>query len=204
MIGSIRGKVIRRTTAGELHIEVGGVGYRVTVAQGNASAAHPGEKEVQVWTHQHRRDDGDTLYGFWDPDERDTFEQLLRARGVGPALALAMLGVHSPAALARAVATRDVDALCMVAGIGPKTAARLLVDLQGALDVAASEEPERLVGNGEADALSDVRAALAGLGYSTDEVSMALRGIDLDANPAEMLRLALRRLAVGSTGGLDA
>ncbi len=101
------------------------------------------------------------------------FEALLGAHGVGPALALAILAVHAPADLRRAVAADDADALCLVPGVGKKTAARLLIDLKARLDVP---EIDLTAVNGSTPiqaagprALADVREALIGLGYSNDE-----------------------------------
>ena len=132
-------------------------------------------------------------------DERACFEALLGAHGVGPALALAIVAVHAPSDLRRAVAADDVDALCLVPGVGKKTAARLLIDLKARLDVPeidltapnGSTAPQPI----DRGALADVRDALTGLGYGPDEVRDAVRDLDGDEDPAPMLREALRRLA---------
>ena len=91
--------------------------------------------EAFVWVHHHVREDAETLYGFPTRDEKVTFEALLGAHGVGPSMALAILSVHAPAALVRILADDDVAALCLVPGVGKKTAARLLVELKSRLDV---------------------------------------------------------------------
>ena len=96
MIGSVRGTVLERTPTGEVLVEVGGVGYRVPRARSGAlPRSHPGAPAF-LFTHLHVRDDAMVLYGFPTRDERDTFEVLIGATGVGPKLALAMLSVHSP------------------------------------------------------------------------------------------------------------
>ena len=133
MIGSVRGTVLERTPAGEVLVEVGGVGYRVLVPSGTLAAAEPGTATFLV-THLHVRDDAMVLYGFATREERDTFEILIATTGVGPKLALAMLSAHSPNSLRRAVADGDLDALCLVPGVGKRTAQRLLVDLRSRLD----------------------------------------------------------------------
>ena len=107
------------------------------------------------------------LYGFPTRDERDTFEVLLGAAGVGPKLALAMLSVHSPTALRRALLEDDLAALTMVPGVGKRTAARLLVDLKARLDVPIVDLIEA---GGAHHARAEVREALTGLGYAPDEV----------------------------------
>jgi holliday junction DNA helicase RuvA len=112
-----------------------------------------------------------------------------------------MLSVHSPTALRRAVATDDVDALCLVPGIGKKTAVRLLIELKARLDLDLDEPALSLVGaagamaSGPAAARQEVRAALAGLGYGHDEVREALSALPADGTVEDLLRVALRRLA---------
>ncbi|MFM8972669.1 MAG: Holliday junction branch migration protein RuvA, partial [Actinomycetota bacterium] len=134
MIGSVRGTVLERTPAGEVLVEVGGVGYRILVPSGTLAVAEPGTATFLV-THLHVRDDAMVLYGFASREERDTFEILIATTGVGPKLALAMLSAHSPNSLRRAVAEGDLDALCLVPGVGKRTAQRLLVDLRCRLDM---------------------------------------------------------------------
>ena len=135
MIGSLRGTLLDRSLTGEILVEVNGVGYRVQA--GPATSARLGDLggEVFAWVHHHVREDADTLYGFATKDERDAFEALLGAHGVGPALAMAILSVHPPVNLARVLADDDVAALCLVPGVGKKTAARLLIELKAKLDV---------------------------------------------------------------------
>ena len=135
MIGSLRGVLLERWSDGEVLVEVAGVGYRVTVAPATSVDLGETGREVFLHIHHHRREDAETLYGFLRADERLAFEALLGAHGVGPSLALAILSVHPPAALQRVLAADDLDALCLVPGVGKKTAARLLVELKSRLDV---------------------------------------------------------------------
>ncbi len=135
MIGSLRGTLGDRSGTGEVLIEVGGVGYRVTVTPTTVVELGEPGTDVFVHVHHHIREDAQTLYGFLTREERDGFEALLGAHGVGPALALAILSVHGPDALALVVAEDDVDALCLVPGVGKKTAARLLIELKSRLSV---------------------------------------------------------------------
>jgi Holliday junction DNA helicase RuvA len=215
VIGSLRGTVLDRTvTAGqaaEVLLEVGGVGYRVVVASGAISqVAAPGTSAF-LHVHTHVRDDAIVLYGFPTRAERYCFEVLISAHGVGPAVALALLSVHSPAALQRAVLADDVDALMLVPGIGRKTATRLLLELKAKLDTDLEGVGVRLVGDGGpsaadlapvtngarhlADTRTDVRAALLGLGYGSDEIRQALSRLPADGPLEDHIRLALRELA---------
>ncbi len=134
MIGSVRGEVLERSATGEVLVEVGGVGYRVLVPLGAIPSLDPGSGAF-LFTHLHVREDAMTLFGFPTRDERDTFEVLVAATGVGPKLALAILSVHSPGALRRALLDDDVEALTLVPGVGKRTAQRLVVELKTRLDV---------------------------------------------------------------------
>lgn len=199
MIGSLRGTVLDRCGV-ELLVEVAGVGYRVqTTPQTVVSLAEEGD-EVFLWVHHHLREDSQTLYGFATRDERNVFETLIGTHGVGPALGLAILSVHTPAALRLALATDDVGALCLVPGVGKKTAARLLVELKSRLDVGEVDLTAAGVavasGVARPSAQADVREALAGLGYGPEEITAVVRELPDEGDPSELLRVALQRLAV--------
>jgi holliday junction DNA helicase RuvA len=195
VIGSLRGRLLERFELGEVLVEVAGVGYRVVVTPTTAVRLGEVGTEVFLHVHHHIREADQTLYGFLERAERSCFEALLSAHGVGPSLALSVLGVHGPVELARVLADNDLAALCLVPGVGKKTAARLLVELKNSLDLpidgVASIVDGTTVGR---TALSEVQEALGGLGYSPDEVRAVL--VDLDGDdPAALLREALQRLA---------
>ncbi|MGI8809824.1 MAG: Holliday junction branch migration protein RuvA, partial [Acidimicrobiales bacterium] len=192
MIGSLRGVVLDRLPPAELLLEVAGVGYRVTVTAATLAAGTPGQP-LFVHVHTHVREDAIVLYGFPTADERRCFEALLGAHGVGPGLAMAILSALSPQALRRAVATEDADSLVAVPGVGRKTAARLLLELQSRLDLPLDEMPTS--GAPAGDAHAEVRAALAGLGYGPDEVRSAVRALPTDGSVQELLTSALRQMA---------
>lgn len=195
MIGSLRGVLLDRSPKGDLLVEVGGVGYRVTVpASAHGRLGEPGSP-VFLHVHTHVREDALILYGFPSREEMGCFETLIGTRGIGPSAALAILGVHSPAALRRAIATEDADALTLVPGIGKKTAARLLLELKASFDSDDSEIDLVPVGSNGAGSHAEVKAALAGLGYSADEVREAVRALPEDGAVEELLRSALRQLA---------
>lgn len=197
MIGSLRGTLVDRDTGGEVLIEVAGsgLGYRAVMGPAAAFALGDVGDEVFVWIHHHIRDDTQCLYGFVDRSQRVTFEALLGAHGVGPALALAILSVHAPDELARIVADEDTAGLCLVPGVGKKTAARLLIELKSRLGPpdGAATVPASTTGSGM---LTDVHAALEGLGYRGDEITGALAADRVRNAPdvAEALRRALREL----------
>ncbi len=198
MIGSLRGELLDRGDA-EITVEVAGVGYRVLVSPTTAVSLGEVGHEVFCWVHHHQREDAVTLYGFATKDERMCFEALLGAHGVGPALALAILSIHSPPALARILAEDDIGALCLVPGVGKKTAARLLIDLKSRLSIPDLGQAPSLVGAPNADnppdsARADVRVALLELGYTDGEVREVMADLPADGDAGALLRDALQRL----------
>ena len=201
MIGSLRGRLLDRDHDGELLVEIAGLGYRVQVTPSTSVTIGDIDDEVFVHVHHAVREDSETLYGFATVDERRVFETLIGSHGVGPALGLAILSVHDPEALRRAVANDDIAALCLVPGVGKKTAARLLVELKSRLDVPERDTGPVIVDGGRGSSLpdnrSDVRAALEGLGYGSDEIRTALNDLPDARESSELLREALRRLASG-------
>jgi Holliday junction DNA helicase RuvA len=201
VIGSLRGVLLDRTPrrehGAEVLVEVGGVGYRVVVPSGALGQLDELGSAVFLHVHTHVREDAIVLYGFPTRDERVCFEALIGAHGVGPSVALAMLSVHSPVALRRAVGADDVDALTLVPGIGPKTATRLLIELKSRLD---ADEPELSVvgANGVGGGMAvrqELRAALGGLGYGGEEIRHVLTRLPADGAVEDLLRLALKELA---------
>ncbi len=203
MIGSLRGTLLARDDDAVV-IEVGGMGYRVMVSPTTAVSLGDVDDEVFVWVHHHIREDAQALYGFATADGRRCFTALLGAHGVGPSLALAILSVHGPIDLARVLVDDDVAALCLVPGVGKKTAARLLIELKSRLDIPLDGAVADAVGpgaspspaSGGAAARADVREALAGLGYGLEEIRDVLADLPDGDDPAVLLKHALQRLSV--------
>lgn len=198
MIGSLRGELLDNSE-GELLVEVAGTGYRVQTTPATISEAGEPGGEVFLYVHHHRREDAELLFGFTSIDERRVFETLISTHGVGPTLGLAILSVHSPLALRQVLAADDIAALCLVPGVGKKTAARLLVELKSRLQVpvgdAAGAAVAAVGSSGAASVRSDVRDALSGLGYGNDEISKVLSDLPEDGDSSDLLRQALQRLA---------
>lgn len=207
MIGSLRGVLLDRQGT-EVVIEVGGIGYRLATTPATSGALGAEGAEAFVWVHHHIREEAQTLYGFHTREERDTFETLIGTHGVGPSLGLAILSTLSPYSLRLALATDDLASLCTVPGVGKKTAQRLLVELKSRLELGDIDP--RAVGGEDGSAAGatpgigadagpaahhDVREALSGLGYSTDEVARALKTLPLEGDASTLLRQALQALA---------
>ncbi|CAN5558517.1 Holliday junction branch migration protein RuvA [soil metagenome] len=194
MIGSLRGEVLERDLEGRVLVDVNGVGYDVVVSPRVLAELEP-TTSVFLYIHHHIREDAQTLYGFATRDERSTFGLLVSTHGVGPALALAILSTHPPTVLADIVGEGDPAALMLVPGVGKKTAERLIIELRNRLSVPVFEGSGPAAGpSGAPSAISEVREALAGLGYSPDEIRGALRELPIDADAATMLRDALKQL----------
>lgn len=197
MIGSLRGELLDRSDS-ELLIEVAGLGYRVQVTPAVVDQVGSVGSEVFLFIHHHQREDAGTLFGFGSLDERRVFETLISTHGVGPSMGLAILSVHSPLGLRQVLATDDIDGLCMVPGVGKKTAARLLIELKTRLKVPegdASTSPGSGAGTAGTSARGDVRDALLGLGYGPEEVARVLSELPEATDTSDLLRQALQRLA---------
>lgn len=179
-------------------VEVGGIGIAVQCTPNTLSGLRMG-RQAKLATSLVVREDSLTLYGFADDDERQVFELLQTASGVGPRLAQAMLAVHSPDALRRAVSTGDEKALIAVPGIGKKGAQKLLLELKGRLgEPIGAPVIGAPVTSGWRDQL---HAALIGLGYATREAEEAVTAVAPQAEAAggtpqvgQLLKSALQTL----------
>jgi len=205
MIAHLRGTVAGIAPDGAV-IEVGGVGMRVQCTPGTLATLKPGE-HAQVATSLVVREDSLTLYGFGSDDERNVFELLQTASGVGPRLALAMLAVHSPDALRRAVATEDLGTLTMVPGIGKKGAERIVLELRDRLGPPGDSGDGLPSGRALQRApqwRDQVQSGLVNLGWPVRDADAAIAALeeegllDVGQGPvdvATVLRAALRKLS---------
>ncbi|MDQ1039950.1 Holliday junction DNA helicase RuvA [Streptomyces sp. V3I8] len=164
-------------------VEVGGIGIAVQCTPTTLSGLRMG-KEARLATSLVVREDSLTLYGFADDDERQTFVLLQTASGVGPRLAQAMLAVHSPDALRRAVSTGDEKALTAVPGIGKKGAQKLLLELKDRLGEPLGTGGPAIGRAVAAGWREQLHAALIGLGYATREADEAVSAVEPQAAAA--------------------
>jgi Holliday junction DNA helicase RuvA len=200
VIAHLNGTVAALTPDGVV-IDVGGVGLRVQCTPDTLANLRPGAPG-RVATSLVVREDSLTLFGFATDDERNVFELLQTATGIGPRLALAMLAVHSPDALRRAVAAEDVKALTMVPGVGNKGAQRIILELRDRLGA-----PGDLAVNGSAPGRraapswrDQVQSGLVNLGWSPRDAEAAVVAVEADSGDTEpdvttALRAALRKLS---------
>ena len=188
-------------------VESGGVGFKLTVSDRTYDALSPAaadNKEVKLFTHLAVREDDMELFGFSDEQELDTFKLLTSVSGVGPKAAMAILSCFSPEKFALAVCTEDKKAIAKANGIGPKTAARIILELK---DKMMAENTLPTLGDAPASLSSISTAALSGgnvneaqeallvLGYNRTQVLSVLHTIDTSAMGTEdIIRAALKKL----------
>ncbi|MFC8450536.1 Holliday junction branch migration protein RuvA [Kitasatospora sp. NPDC057223] len=199
MIAFVQGPVTA-LTASTAVVEVGGVGLALQCTPATLAALRLGEP-ARLSTSLVVREDSLTLYGFVDEDERATFELLQSASGVGPRLAQAMLGVHSPDALRIAVAGGDEKALMAVPGIGKRGAQKLLLEYKDKLGAPQGSVPaQKPLAVGPAPWSEQLHAALVGLGYAPREAEDAVGAVTPEAEAQSvpdigaLLKAALRTL----------
>ncbi len=196
MIASVAGKVAAVGPDAAI-VEIGGVGLALSCTPATLAGLRVGQ-HAALATALVVRETELTLYGFVDADEREVFEALQTAAGVGPRLAQAVLAVHAPDDVRRAVATEDLNALCKVPGIGKKGAARIVLDLKDRLGPphGSSAAPITLPGAREPVWEEQLRGALAGLGYSGREVDDAVARVAVEAVEGETSMPVLLRSAL--------
>ncbi|WP_420032633.1 Holliday junction branch migration protein RuvA [Streptomyces sp. cg28] len=181
-------------------VEVGGIGMALQCTPNTLSTLRIGQ-QAKLATSLVVREDSLTLYGFADDDEKQTFELLQTASGVGPRLAQAMLAVHSPDALRRAVSTGDEKSLTAVPGIGKKGAQKLLLELKDRLGEPLGTGGPAIGTSVTSGWRDQLHAALIGLGYATREADEAVAAVTPQAEAAEgtpqvgqLLKAALQTL----------
>ena len=190
---------VAEIAAGLAVIDCGGVGYACATTNYTLSQLKKGER-ARLYTYLHVREDIFELYGFASQQELNSFKMLIGVSGVGPKAALAILSATTPQNLALSIVTEDEKALTAAQGIGKKIAQRIILELK---DKLAKEQSSFTVPSGGGSApmplggskSGEAAAALAVLGYGSQEISTALKGIDMDALPLEeIIRHALKKM----------
>ena len=191
---------VAEIAAGLAVIDCGGVGYACATTNYTLSQLKKGER-ARLYTYLHVREDIFELYGFASQQELNSFKMLIGVSGVGPKAALAILSATTPQNLALSIVTEDEKALTAAQGIGKKIAQRIILELK---DKLAKEQSSFTVQGGGSGAApmplggsksGEAAAALAVLGYGSQEISLALKGVDMDALPLEeIIRQALKKM----------
>lgn len=180
-------------------IDCGGVGYACRTTSYTLSALQVGQ-EAKLYTYLNVREDAMELYGFATENERNCFQMLIGVSGVGPKAALSILSATTPEGLATAIITGNEKALMVAQGIGKKIAQRIILELKDKLAKGQLPLAEESYGGTGMTVIpqnksSEATAALAVLGYGPGEITMALKGLDLEGlSLEEIVRQALRNM----------
>jgi holliday junction DNA helicase RuvA len=197
MIAFVRGRVAAVTLSSAV-LEVGGVGLELHCTPGTLATLRPG-REATLPTSMVVREDSLTLFGFVDDDEKQTFELLQTASGVGPKLAQAMLAVLSPDDLRRTITGDDVKTLTRVPGIGQKGAQRIILELKDRIGAPTGAAAAPVAATGAAPWRDQVHQGLVGLGWPARDAEKAVDAVTPLAGDAPdvagLLRAALRTLS---------
>jgi len=193
MIGSLRGKLVDKRPNQAL-IDVGGVGYQVQIPLSTFAGLAALHDETTLLIHTHVREDQLSLYGFLTAREKQCFELLISASGVGPALALKILSGMGVEDLVPAIRKGDVAQLVLIPGVGKKTAERIVVELRDKLAVVEIHETGKPATRSQLE--SDVASALANLGYDARSIDRAIEKAEVKpgADFETLLRAALQIL----------
>ncbi len=198
MYAFIEGEVCEKS-AGELVILAGGVGYRILCSASTLQAAPPVGGRMRCYTILSVREDAIELCGFATQEERRMYRQLINISGVGPKMALAILGSMPLRELNLAILLENTAAISRAPGVGKKTAQRIVLELKEKIDPGTvnvpGEAPQPIVAEA-ADSVAEALEALVALGYSSTEARTALARVrDTNGTADELIRAALRSMA---------
>ena len=198
MIAHLTG-VVRRAGPDFVVVDVGGVGYMVTVATQTRQSLPPPGGEVELHIHTQVREDQLALYGFASVEELELFEMLIQVDGVGPKVGLNILSAASLEVLKRAIMSEDATPIRRASGVGPRTAAKVIIELKPRLDAVAALEavPRAAAIAGDGTVPKAVEAALRTLGYSSQEARTGIESVDWKASPSTQDALATALKSLG-------
>ena len=179
-------------------VEANNIGYNIHVPGQVLSYLPERGSEVKIYTYLYIREDAMMLYGFLTRDDLNVFKMLLGVSGIGPKGALAILSVCTPQGLAMAVITGDEKALIAAPGVGKKIAQRIILELKDKLAKEQQESGMPVVSGivaGEKNKAAEAAAALAVLGYTQQDIAVAMKGIDAETLPLEeIVRQSLKKM----------
>ena len=198
MIAHLSGEV-RRAGADYVVLDVGGVGYMVSVALTTRQTVPAPGGKLDLHIHTHVREDQLALYGFSSVGELDLFEMLIGVDGVGPKVGLNILSAASLEVLKRAIMSEDPSPIRRASGVGPRTAAKVIIELKPKLDAVAELEvvPKAAALAGDGAVPKAVESALRNLGFSSQEARSGLEAVDWKTSPSTQEALAVALKALG-------
>lgn len=198
MIYCLTGKIIKKTLDSVV-ISCGGVGYFVQIPATTGEALPPAGKEGTVYTIMNVTENDVSLYGFATEEQRDCFKMLTAVTGVGPKAGLAILSIMTPEKIALAASSGDHKAFTKAAGVGPKLAQRITLELKDKVGKGLAEGVglEDVAAARVAGSAPQAIAALVSLGYGQSEAAAAVAKLDTSLPVEELIKLALRGMAAG-------
>jgi Holliday junction DNA helicase RuvA len=180
-------------------LDVGGVGYMVSVALATRQRIPAPGGKLDLHIHTHVREDQIALYGFSSVEELELFEMLIGVDGVGPKVGLNILSAASIEVLKRAIMAEDPSPIRRASGVGPRTAAKVIIELKPKLDAVAELEvvPKAAAMAGDGAVPKAVESALRNLGYSGQEARSGLEAVNWKESPSTQEALAVALKALG-------
>jgi len=180
-------------------VEAGGVGYLLSIPATARERVGRVGGQVELHVHTHVREDQLALFGFATPEELELFEQLIQVDGVGPKVGLAILSTASISVLKQAILNGDVAPIRRAPGVGPRTAQKVIIDLQPKLTAEAAllVVPRAAGVAGDGEVPHQVETALRGLGFSVQQARQGIEAIDWSSEPPMQEALAAALKALG-------
>jgi len=175
-------------------LQVGGIGFAIGMSATSLSSMPDMGAYVKVHTYLQVREDALAMYGFASQPEKRLFERLITVSGIGPKVALAALSTFTPDALAHAIMANDAAAVSRIPGVGKKTAARIVLELQGALESSDAVSGAASSAAVATDTIGVVVEDLLAMGFTSAEADVALKGASEDGSESDLLQYALKRL----------
>jgi len=191
--------VLRRAGPDFVVVDVGGVGYMVSIAASTRQQLSLPGGQIELHIHTHVREDQLALYGFASAEELDMFEMLIQVDGVGPKVGLNILGASSLEVLKRAIVSEDPTPIRRASGVGQRTAAKVIIELKPRLDAVAELEavPRAAAVAGDGVVPKAVESALRNLGFSSQEARVGIESVDWKSTPNTQDALAVALKALG-------
>jgi Holliday junction DNA helicase RuvA len=191
--------VVRRAGPDYVVLDVGGVGYLVGVATTTRQKVPAPGGALDLHIHTHVREDQLNLYGFSSAEELELFEMLIGVDGVGPKVGLNILSAASIEVLKRAITSEDTTPIRRASGVGPRTAAKVIIELKPKLDAeeALSVLPRAIAAAGDGAVPKAVETALRNLGFTSQEAKLGLEAVDWKSAPTTQDALAAALKALG-------
>ena len=198
MIGYLRGNVVR-ATGEQVVVETGGVGYLLSIPATARERVGRVGSQVELHVHTHVREDQLALFGFATPEELELFERLIQVDGVGPKVGLAILSTASISVLKQAILNGDVAPIRRAPGVGPRTAQKVIIDLQPKLTAEAAmlAVPRTAAAAADGEVARQVETALRGLGFSAQQARQGIDAVDWSVEPPMQEALAAALKALG-------